>query len=41
MKTQRILLADDHQMFLEGLERLLEKDFEIVGSAQSGPQLVA
>ena len=41
MRTQRILLADDHQMFLEGLERLLEKDFEIVGSAQSGPQLVA
>jgi len=41
MKTPRILLADDHQMFLEGLERLLEKDFEIVGSAQSGPQLVA
>jgi DNA-binding NarL/FixJ family response regulator len=27
-------------MFLEGLERLLEKDFDIVGSAQSGPQLV-
>lgn len=40
MKPQRILLADDHQMFLEGLERLLGKDFEIVGTAQSGPELV-
>ncbi|MGB0331442.1 MAG: response regulator [Planctomycetota bacterium] len=41
MKAQRIPLADDHQVFLEGLERLLERDFEIVGSVQSGPQLVA
>ena len=40
MTPHRILLADDHQIFLEGLERLLRKDFEIVGAAQSGPELV-
>lgn len=41
MKTNRILLADDHQMFLEGLERLLQKDFKIVGRARTGPELVS
>ncbi len=41
MTNHRILLADDHQMFLEGLERLLQKDFEIVGRAQSGHELVS
>jgi DNA-binding NarL/FixJ family response regulator len=41
LTTNRILLADDHQMFLEGLQRLLQQDFEVVGTAQSGSELVA
>lgn len=36
----RIVLADDHRIFLEGLERLLEGEFEIVGRAEDGEQLV-
>jgi DNA-binding NarL/FixJ family response regulator len=34
----RLVLADDHPIFLEGLSKLLEmeKDFEIIGTATSG-----
>ena len=32
----RLLLADDHLMFLEGLIRLLAADFEVIGTARDG-----
>lgn len=40
LKRVRILLADDHQMFLAGLERLLEPEFEVVGKAGDGRTLI-
>jgi DNA-binding NarL/FixJ family response regulator len=41
MKGVRILLADDHKIFLEGLQRLLESDFDVVGMAEDGRTLVS
>jgi DNA-binding NarL/FixJ family response regulator len=37
----RVLLADDHAIVLEGLRRVLEPDFEIVGEVADGRALVA
>jgi DNA-binding NarL/FixJ family response regulator len=37
---KRILLGDDHALFLEGLARLLENEFEIVGTVLNGRILV-
>lgn len=39
----RILLADDHPIFRDGLRRLLESEpgFEVVGEAQDGAEAVA
>ncbi len=37
----RVLLADDHLILLDGLRRLLEMDYEIVGTATSGPEMIA
>ena len=39
----RILLADDHKLFLEGLRKLLasETGFEVVGSACDGEETIA
>ena len=34
-------MADDHAILLEGVRRLLEPEFEIVGTASDGRQLVA
>jgi DNA-binding NarL/FixJ family response regulator len=36
MKRTSILLADDHLMFLDGLVRLLGREFEVVGVAYDG-----
>ncbi len=36
----RILLADDHQIVLDGLRSLLEADFELCGVVRDGLQLV-
>jgi len=36
MKRTSILLADDHLMFLDGLVRLLGREFDVVGSAYDG-----
>lgn len=41
MARARVLLADDHAMFSEGLRRILEPQFEIVGTAENGLDLVA
>jgi DNA-binding NarL/FixJ family response regulator len=41
MKKLRVLLADDHQIVLEGLKNLLGGEFEIIGGVQDGRALVA
>jgi DNA-binding NarL/FixJ family response regulator len=40
MPRPRILLADDHTLVLEGLRKLLEDDFELVGTVEDGRTLV-
>jgi DNA-binding NarL/FixJ family response regulator len=37
---KRILLADDHGLMLEGLARLLEDEFEVVGTVTNGRALL-
>jgi DNA-binding NarL/FixJ family response regulator len=39
-KGIRVLLADDHQILLDGLQQLLEKAFEVVACAADGNELV-
>jgi NarL family two-component system response regulator LiaR len=43
MKPIRLLLADDHRMFRQGLRELLERQrtIEVVGEAASGPEVLA
>jgi DNA-binding NarL/FixJ family response regulator len=40
MKRPRVLLADDHQIVLEGLKSLLSGEFDVVGSVGDGRALV-
>src|SRR5262245_35635026 len=40
-KAIRVILADDHQILLEGLTHVLESKFEVIGCATSGKQLVS
>jgi DNA-binding NarL/FixJ family response regulator len=37
----RLLLADDHELFLDGLRKLLEDDFDLVGAVGDGRAAVA
>jgi DNA-binding NarL/FixJ family response regulator len=37
---KRVLLGDDHALLLEGLVRLLESEFEVVGTALNGRALL-
>lgn len=37
----RIVFADDHRMVAEGIERLLDDEFDLVALAQDGPGLVS
>lgn len=37
---KRIVLGDDHALMLEGLARLLETEFEVIGTALNGRALV-
>ena len=37
----RMLLADDHDLVVEAFRRMLEPEFEVVGAAHDGRQLVA
>ena len=39
-KRPRILLADDHALVIDGLRRLLEPEFEVVGTAGDGRELI-
>lgn len=41
MSRARVLLADDHRIFSEGLKGLLAEDFELIGSVEDGRSLVA
>ena len=41
MKTLRVLLADDHRIVAEGLKRLLEPNFELVGIVENGLALLS
>jgi DNA-binding NarL/FixJ family response regulator len=41
MKKARIVLADDHRILAEGLRRLLEPEFELVGIVEDGLALIA
>ncbi len=41
MTRTRILLADDHPLVLEGVAKLLEDEFEIVGKVEDGRALLA
>ncbi|MBI4461134.1 MAG: response regulator transcription factor [Acidobacteria bacterium] len=36
MKKPRIVLADDHTLIVEALRKLLEEEFEVVGTASDG-----
>jgi len=40
MKRPTVLLADDHEIVLEGLRRVLESQFDIVGAVRDGAALV-
>ena len=41
MNRTRIILGDDHSLVLEGIRRLLESNYDVVGSAENGRQLVS
>ena len=38
---KRLLLGDDHSLMLEGLSRLLSSEFDVVGTATNGRELIA
>ena len=40
MRRARILLADDHRLLLEAFKKLLEPEFEVVGTARDGRVLL-
>jgi DNA-binding NarL/FixJ family response regulator len=40
MKRARILIADDHKMFAQGLQGLLEEDFDLLDTVADGQALV-
>ena len=40
MTQSHILLADDHSLILEGVRRLIENHYQVVGSADNGKSLV-
>lgn len=41
MSRIRILLGDDHSLVLEGIRRLLDSKYDVVGSAENGKVLVS
>jgi DNA-binding NarL/FixJ family response regulator len=41
MRKLRVLLADDHRMFLAGLRQLLEPTFDVVDAVEDGRALLA
>ncbi len=41
MSRLRILLADDHPLVLDGVEKILEEKFDVVGKVEDGRALIA
>jgi DNA-binding NarL/FixJ family response regulator len=41
IRRPRVLLADDHTIIMEGLASILEPEFDVVGWAEDGRQLMA
>ena len=41
MKRPKVLLADDHLIVVEGLKRLLGDEFELVGVAENGREMIS
>ena len=41
MRKARVLLADDHRLLLQAFEKLLQPDFEVVGTVSDGRALIA
>lgn len=41
MSKPRLLLADDHGLILEGLRSLLTTDFDVIGVAENGRELIS
>jgi DNA-binding NarL/FixJ family response regulator len=41
LRRPRVLLADDHALLLDGLKKLLEEEYDLVGTAANGRRLVA
>lgn len=40
MRKTKVLLADDHAIVVEGLQRLLTPDFDLVGVARNGVEMI-
>src|SRR5690554_771306 len=40
MLAMRIMIADDHPLYVEGLKNLLQEDFEIVSTASTGLEAI-
>jgi DNA-binding NarL/FixJ family response regulator len=40
MKRQKILLADDHTIVIDGISKILEPHFDLVGRAEDGRELL-
>ena len=40
MNLPKVLLADDHTMFAQGLRGLLEDEFELLGTVKNGQELI-
>ena len=41
MAKPRVLLADDHALVAEGLQKILEPEVEVVGTVEDGRALLA
>jgi DNA-binding NarL/FixJ family response regulator len=41
MKQARLVLADDHRIFLDGLQRILQDKFDVVATVRNGRELLA
>jgi DNA-binding NarL/FixJ family response regulator len=41
MSRARLLLADDHTLLLEGFRKLLEDEYELVGTVENGRDLLS